>query len=226
MKPYVRNLLFLVTVLLIGVLAACGGQTAVDTAADQASEAASDVADQAADTADEAMDTAQEAVDEAMDTGAGLGMEAAAVATEFFSQEDLDNSIRLMSVTPEGPEGQPYLQALEPNFIDTTEYAKEGPYTLCFSNAAVDNPWRVVGFTTMQAQVDLFPDIEEFIVVDAEASDEKQISDIQDLVASGNCDALIVSPNTTAALTPVVEEACQSCPWLSSIGWCSDRLPG
>jgi len=41
---------------------------------------------------------------------------------------------------------------------------------------------------------------------------EKQIADIQDLVASGNCDVLIVSPNTTLALTPAVEEACKSLP--------------
>ena len=103
-------------------------------------------------------------------------------------------------------------QYLEPNFIDTTQYAKEGPYTFCFSNAGVNNPWRVVGYTTMQAEVDLHPEIEEFIHVDAEGNDEKQIADIQDLVASGNCDILIVSPNTTLALTPAVEEACKSLP--------------
>ncbi len=32
------------------------------------------------------------------------------------------------------------------------------------------------------------------------------------MLASGNCDALIVSPNTTAALTPAVEEACKQVP--------------
>jgi ribose transport system substrate-binding protein len=48
--------------------------------------------------------------------------------------------------------------------------------------------------------------------VDAGGSDEKQIADIQDLVAGGNCDVLIVSPNTTAALTPAVEQACEALP--------------
>ncbi|MBK7218288.1 MAG: ABC transporter substrate-binding protein [Candidatus Promineofilum sp.] len=139
-------------------------------------------------------------------------MEAAAVASEFFSQEELDNSIRLMDVTPEGPEGEPWNQALEPNFIDTTQYAKEGPYTFCFSNAGVNNPWRVVGYNTMEAEVELHPEIEEWIHVDAEGNDEKQIADIQDLVASGNCDILIVSPNTTLALTPAVEAACEVLP--------------
>ena len=66
----------------------------------------------------------------------------------------------------------------------------------------------------MLAEVDLHPEIEEFIHVDAEGSDEKQISDIADLVAGGNCDVLIVSPNTTAALTPAVEQACEELPVL------------
>ncbi len=36
----------------------------------------------------------------------------------------------------------------------------------------------------------------------------KQIADIDDLLAGGDCDAMIVSPNSTAALTPAVEKAC------------------
>jgi len=204
MKP----LRILLLVLLVALLAACGGQAAVEETAGEAEQAAEETAGEV----EEAAGEVEEAVEEAAETGAGLGMEAAAVATEFFSQEDLDNSIRLMEVTPEGPEGQPWLQYLEPNFIDTAQYAKEGPYTFCFSNAGVNNPWRVVGYNTMTAEVELHPEIEEWIHVDAEGSDEKQIADIQDLVAGGNCDVLIVSPNTTLALTPAVEEACQSLP--------------
>ena len=139
-------------------------------------------------------------------------MEAAEVAAEFFSQEQYDRSMRQMTMDPEGPEGQPWLQMLDAEMTDTSKWAKEGPYTFCFSNAGVNNPWRVVGYTTMLAEVDLHPEIEEFIHVDAEGSDEKQISDIADLIAGGNCDVLIVSPNTTAALTPAVEQACEVLP--------------
>jgi len=143
----------------------------------------------------------------------GLQGQAAVVAPEFFSQEQYDRSMNDLTQTPSGPEGQPWLQMLgEPVMEDTSGFAKEGPYTICFSNAGVNNPWRVVGYTTMQAEVDLHPEIEEFIHVDAEGSDEKQIADIADLVAGGNCDALIVSPNTTAALTPAVEQACEALP--------------
>lgn len=210
MKPYARILLVLMTVFLVAALAACGGTTATPA------EEAVDTAQEAVDTAEEAVDEAVEAVDEAVeevaDAGAGLGMEAAAVAEQFFSQADLENSIALMDAAPMGPEGQPWVQYLEDNFVETTEFAKEGPYTFCFSNAGVNNPWRVVGYTNMTEEVALHPEIEEWIHVDAEGNDEKQISDIQDLVASGNCDILIVSPNTTAALTPAVEEACEVLP--------------
>jgi ribose transport system substrate-binding protein len=67
----------------------------------------------------------------------------------------------------------------------------------------------VVGWETMQAEVGLHQEIGDFRAIDAEASDDKQISDIQSL-ARGNCDALIISPNTTATLTPAVEQACGS----------------
>jgi len=63
----------------------------------------------------------------------------------------------------------------------------------------------------MQHEVKLHKEIANFKAVDAEASDDKQISDIEEL-ANGNCDALIVSPNTTKTLTPAVEAACEKVP--------------
>jgi len=112
-----------------------------------------------------------------------------------------------------GPEGKPYQQYLVDTMADTSKFKKAAPYTVCFSNAGVNNPWRVVGWTDMQAEVDLHKDvIKEFIAVDAEGSDDKQIADIDDLLAGGKCDILIVSPNTTAALTPAVEKACATLP--------------
>ncbi|WP_369804943.1 substrate-binding domain-containing protein [Pseudonocardia sp. MH-G8] len=133
-------------------------------------------------------------------------------AGEFFDQAEHDRQLGLRDATPEGDPAQPWLQALEPTFVDTAQYAAPGPYDVCFSNASVDNPWRQVGWTTMQAEVDLHPDeIASFTALDAGASDDKQISDIQQLVG-GDCDALIVSPNTTATLTPAVEAACRQLP--------------
>lgn len=137
---------------------------------------------------------------------------AFAQMSDFFNEADLQRDLGYMDMAAEGPADMPWIQAIDPTYVDTSAFAKEGPWTVCFSNAGVNNPWRVVGFTTMEAEVDLHPMIEEFIHIDAEGSDNKQISDINGLLASGDCDILIVSPNTTAALTPVVETACAQLP--------------
>lgn len=129
----------------------------------------------------------------------------------FFVQEDFERQLAQRDIPAEGPEDQPWIQAIEPEYADTAEYATEPGWKVCFSNAGVNNPWRATGWTTMQEEVKLHPEIAEFTAVDAEGDDNKQISDISDLLGQG-CDALIVSPNTTAALTPAVEEACGQVP--------------
>jgi ribose transport system substrate-binding protein len=130
-----------------------------------------------------------------------------ATQSEFFDQNEYTRQLALRSESPQGPADKPWEQALKPAMVDTAKFARPGPYEVCFSNASVDNPWRQVGWKTMQAEAALHPEITKFTVLDAEAKDDKQISDIQQLV-SGGCNALIVSPNTTATLTPAVEAAC------------------
>jgi ribose transport system substrate-binding protein len=133
--------------------------------------------------------------------------------SEFFVQEDFERQLAQREATPEGPEDKPWEQAIEPEMVDTAEYKSDkAKYDICFSNAAVDNPWRQVGWKTMQQEVKLHDEIGKFTAVDAEAKDDKQISDIESMVSGGNCDALIVSPNTTATLTPAVEAACKDVP--------------
>jgi ribose transport system substrate-binding protein len=142
-----------------------------------------------------------------------LLMAGAASAQDFNSQKDFDYAKQLIDMKPQGPDGKPWEQNLGGKEINTSKYKKPGPYNLCFSNAGVDNPWRVVGWTDMQAQVDLLKsDIKSFTAADAEGKDDKQISDINSFVSGGKCDVLIVSPNTTAALTPAVEAACKKLP--------------
>jgi ribose transport system substrate-binding protein len=135
--------------------------------------------------------------------GSGTGEQS-----KFFVQADYDNELALLDATPTGPADRPWEQALNPKLVDTAKFKKAGPYRICFSNAGLNNPWRQVGFKTMQQEVKLHPEITDFVVLDAEAKDDKQIADINDLLGRG-CDALIVSPNTTATLTPAVEEACR-----------------
>lgn len=138
--------------------------------------------------------------------GSGTGEQS-----KFFVQADFDAQLAMRSQPAEGPEGKPWEQAIAPQMTDTAKFKKDGPYNLCFSNAAVNNPWRQVGWKTMQAEVKLHKDIAKFTALDAEGKDDKQISDIAELQAKG-CDALIISPNTTATLTPAVTAACEKVP--------------
>ncbi|GAA0920894.1 ABC transporter substrate-binding protein [Nonomuraea longicatena] len=131
--------------------------------------------------------------------------------SKFFVQAEHDAQLAMRAKTPTGPEGKPWEQAIDPQLTDTTKYKKSGEVHLCFSNAAVDNPWRQVGWKSMQAEVATHKEITKFTALDAEGKDDKQISDIAELTGKG-CDALIVSPNTTATLTPAVKAACEKVP--------------
>lgn len=133
---------------------------------------------------------------------------------EWFDPEEYERQLAQRDVEPEGPADQPWLQAIEPEMVDTSEFALEGDgHTLCFSNASISNPWRVTGWITMQQQVQVYQDsgeIGEFRVSDAADDDNQQISDIQAFIDAGDCAGIIISPSTTATLTPAVEAACDS----------------
>ena len=156
----------------------------------------------------------------AENAGGGAGGESAAgepdaTATdeEFFDQATFDRQLAQRDVEPQGDPATPWLQAIEPEYVDTAQFARTGPQTLCFSNASVSNPWRVTGFTTMEQQVEVLRQqgvVGEFRVSDAADDDNQQISDIEAFVADGDCGAIIISPSTTATLTPAVEAACAS----------------
>ena len=136
-----------------------------------------------------------------------------ASAQNFDDPKEFANQQQLLQEKPQGPEGKPWEQWIGGGMVDTAKYKKPGPYRVCFSNAGIGNPWRVVGFKNMQAEVAQDKaDIASFTVADGESKDDKQISDITAFLGSGRCDILIVSPNTTAALTPIVEQACQKLP--------------
>lgn len=133
-------------------------------------------------------------------------------AQNFDDPVEFAAQMAMLESTPNGSAETPWLQYYGDEMVDTSGFAQDGPHTICFSNAGVNNPWRVVGWNTMLAEVDLHDNIADFVVTDAEGSDDKQIADIDDLLAGGTCDVLIVSPNTTAALTPAVERACEQLP--------------
>jgi ribose transport system substrate-binding protein len=153
----------------------------------------------------------------------GLQMESAQVAPQFFIDADYEQSLELMKNEALNPDDPIYLQYLLEDPTDITKYPqyasfaeKEAPYNLCFSNAGVNNPWRVVGYVDMREQVEELRTagkIANFFHLDAQGNDAKQIADIQDLIDNpGKCDLLIVAPNTSDALTPIIEKACEAMP--------------
>lgn len=134
-----------------------------------------------------------------------------AASVEWFDQAVFDKQLAELGVTPEGPEGQPYLQYINPEMIDTTAYKSEGAKKVCFANASISNPWRQTGWITMNEQLKVLQAsgaISEMETRDAQDSDDTQIADIDYFIEEGNCDAFLISPNSTAAMTPAVERAC------------------
>lgn len=123
----------------------------------------------------------------------------------------------------EAPAAQPEQQApqVEPTvapasqsagadqMMDTAQYKKEPPYTICFSNASVSNSWRVSMVEHIRYAVDEAKSaglVKEYIETDANDDPTKQVADTEDLLTKG-CDVLLVSPATAEAMTPVVEKA-------------------
>jgi ribose transport system substrate-binding protein len=80
--------------------------------------------------------------------GTGTGEQS-----KFFVQADYESELAMLEATATGPADKPWEQALNPSMVETTSFRKAGPHKICFSNAGLNNPWRQVGFKTMQAEV-------------------------------------------------------------------------
>ncbi|WP_407357938.1 substrate-binding domain-containing protein [Microbacterium sp. LTA6] len=139
--------------------------------------------------------------------------EESAETTEWFDQELFDKQNEERGVEPEGPAEEPYLQYINAEMVDTAEYASEGAKKACFANASISNPWRQTGWITMNEQLKALQAdgaISEMETRDAQDSDDTQIADIDYFISEGNCDVFLISPNSTAAMTPAVERACET----------------
>jgi len=131
----------------------------------------------------------------------------------WFDQAVFDTQNAQRDVVPEGPEGQPYLQYIDAEMVDTSQYKVDGPKKVCFANASISNPWRITGWITMNEQLKVLQEqgaISEMETRDAQDSDDTQIADIDYFIEEGNCDLFLISPNSTAAMTPAVERACDT----------------
>jgi len=133
--------------------------------------------------------------------------------SEWFVRADYDRQLAQRTATPEGDPATPWLQSIDAELVDTSKFKKTGKQNLCFSNASTGNPWRATGYVTMKSQIEELQKkgvVGEYFYSDAADSDDQQITDIQKFIADGKCGALIVSPSTTATLTPAVQAACDS----------------
>jgi ribose transport system substrate-binding protein len=88
---------------------------------------------------------------------------------------------------------------------DTAKYQKRGPYVIGFSNASISNSWRVYFAKQVEyGAKDLYKDdVQKFYMTDANDKPDKQVNDVEDLLAKG-VDVLIISAATMAALDPIV----------------------
>lgn len=134
-------------------------------------------------------------------SGAGL-ITAAAILLATVPAAAEDNK--------EGYKGIPRTLLWSPgpvDFYDASEFKKDPPYTIGFSNASISNIWRVGMLHAIeQAVADNKDKIEKFYVTDANDDPAKQNSDIQDLLER-DVDLLIVSAATSDALDRAVTGA-------------------
>ncbi|NPC42739.1 substrate-binding domain-containing protein [Nocardioides sp. zg-1230] len=132
---------------------------------------------------------------------------------EWFDQAVYDEQYEQRSATFEGDPETPWLQYIDGEMTDTAEYKSNKAGKACFANASISNPWRQTGWITMNQQLKDLQDkgvISEMETRDAGDDDNTQIADIDYFISEGNCDAFIISPNSTAAMTDAVERACET----------------
>lgn len=132
---------------------------------------------------------------------------------DWFDQALYDTQFEQRTATFEGDPSKPYLQYIDGEMTDTSEFTSTGAKKACFANASISNPWRQTGWITMNQQLKALQDkgvISEMETRDAGDNDDTQIADIDYFISEGNCDAFIISPNSTAAMTDAVQRACDT----------------
>ena len=145
-------------------------------------------------------------------TGHGSGTGAASPSVDpsnpYFNRAEFERQLAQRQAAPQGDPSAPWLQAIDPSYVDTARYARPGRWRICFSHAGTRTPREATGLNTMRAEAKLHDQIGSFNVLDAHGDDTQQVADIEKLLAQG-CDALIVAPGSTGPLTTAVLSACE-----------------
>ena len=111
---------------------------------------------------------------------------------------------KLDELYPDDPKAE-----LPQGWSKTDQYKKAGPFKIGFSNISVVNSWRVQMVEELKYEASQHPEITQLYITDAGGNVDKQIADIEDLVAKG-IDALLVTPVSPTALVPTIEEVYKS----------------
>jgi signal transduction histidine kinase/DNA-binding response OmpR family regulator len=87
----------------------------------------------------------------------------------------------------------------------TRNQKNEKTFVIGFSQCTMADRWRETMVKEMQIESDIYADYKiKLLVKDAKNSSEKQITDIKELI-SQDIDLLIVSPNESKPITPIIE---------------------
>lgn len=93
--------------------------------------------------------------------------------------------------------------------VDTSRFAKEGPYTIGVSAGYLSNSWVVFALQHLRWEASKHPEIENVIVTDAAFNPAKQVSDIEDLLRQ-DVDLLIYWPVDDASIAQALERAVEA----------------
>ena len=92
--------------------------------------------------------------------------------------------------------------------VDVSRYEarRDGKYVVGFSNVFTGNSWVVQLLEEASWRASQFPEIERYIVTDANFDPAKQVADVEDMLAQG-VDAIVINPTSPVAVVPVLEKA-------------------
>jgi len=92
--------------------------------------------------------------------------------------------------------------------VDVSRYEarRDGKYKIGFSNVFTGNSWVVQLLEEAKWRAAQFPEIENYIVTDANFDPAKQVADVEDMLAQG-VDAIVINPTSPVAIVPVLEKA-------------------
>ena len=99
--------------------------------------------------------------------------------------------------------------------VDTSQYKKDGPYTIGFASQGPTNSWAAIYDEALKAHAK-----ELGVTIDyagADGKEDKQVNDINDLVAK-NVQALIVTPMGPAIKAPIERAAAKGIPVILCTG--------